>query len=108
MNSILVKRFLAAASGMLLALYAYAADLNNFVLACKNNTDMSQEMCECSAGKAQNELSESGFNFVVSALNKDDAETTKLRSQMPANELLPAATFLLRAPRDCAEELHPE
>ena len=82
-----------------------ANDINAFVKACLSSTNLEEPICECLAKKADERLTPNGFAFLVASMNKDDAETAKLRSQLDMNEKLEAGMFMVNTPAECAEEL---
>ncbi len=68
--------------------------------ACFATLDAPEELCAC-VGERSVELNDKQRECYVTALNKDDAETTRLRSSMPPTELIDVVTFMRTAPVDC-------
>jgi len=69
-------------------------------IACEENSNSPEGVCEC-VGAQSAELTEDQRAFYVAAMNKNDAETTRLRGVIPPMELIDVATFMRVAPTDC-------
>jgi hypothetical protein len=81
-----------------------AQDTARFTDACVASSNLEQSVCECSAAKAKQELSEKGFSFLVATLEKNESDAAALRSQLSPEEATSAGTFMTKAPADCARE----
>ena len=88
-----------------ISLSVLAANEADFVTACLEAGDIEQQVCECTANKAKDELSPLAFDFVVAALKKDDKTTKRLSAQLQPTELIPAGMFMVNGPARCANEL---
>jgi hypothetical protein len=97
---------LLAAGVLAMALPATAAERSeaDFVAACRASSNLSQEICACSAKRAKEELSPDGFAFLVATLEQDDAATASLRGKLPLDQTMKAATFMTRGPARCAKD----
>lgn len=98
------------AAGFILVLVACRgqnqdADSRAFVDACLSASNLPRPICECVAGKAQEELTSSGFAFLVASLAGDDATAARLRSELKIPDAMAAGMFMTSAPGRCAEEL---
>jgi len=82
-----------------------AASVPDFVSACLSSSNLDETICQCSGDKAQQELSPKGFEFLVASLEKDEAKTSQLRTELSFPELTDAGLFMVNAPADCAREL---
>ena len=65
---------------------------------------MGEALCKCVSGKAQDELSEEGYDFLVAMLSENESETERLRTTMPMAEVVKAGMFMTNAPATCASE----
>lgn len=81
-----------------------SADQAEIAAACEDTTNMGEEICDCVAEKAVEDLSEDGVAFLTAMLQGDDKTTEELRGQMPFDELTAAGMFMVSAPADCAAE----
>ena len=75
-----------------------------FVTAC-TGSGLGQEVCECAGRKAQGQLTEDGFAFLVAMLQKDEEQTIALRQKLAVPELAGAGMFMVSGPAQCAKEL---
>lgn len=75
----------------------------DFVTACLKSTNLSQEVCSCTASKAKAELSADGFDLVVATLEGDEAKAESLRRTLDIEELMKSGTFMTRGPAQCAK-----
>jgi hypothetical protein len=82
-----------------------ANDINAFVKACLSYLELEEPMCKCLAKKADEDLTPTGFAYLVALMNKDEAKAKKLLSQLNFAEKLDANMFLVNRPQKCAEEL---
>ena len=94
----------------ILALVGYgerseANDINAFAKACVSSYNLGEPICECLAKKADERLTPNGFAFLVAVMNKDEAKTAKLRSQLEMSEATDAGMFMVNTPEECGEEL---
>ncbi len=76
----------------------------DFVKACLSSSNLSKEVCECSAKKAKGELSPDGFALLVAMHEKNNEVSASLRSTLPIDQTMKAGTFMARAPAQCAKE----
>jgi len=53
------------------------------------------------AEKAEKRLSPNGFDFVVASMQKNDAETARLRSELSFGDLMATGTFMANGPSEC-------
>ena len=81
-----------------------SADQAEISTACQGATNMGEEICDCVAEKAVEDLSEDGVAFLTAMLKGNDKKTEELRGQMPFDELTAAGLFMVSAPGDCAAE----
>ena len=79
-----------------------AAAVEDFITACQSSTNFEESICKCMAEKAQKRLSPPGFDFVTASMQKDDQETSRLRSELSFGELMATGTFLADTPAECA------
>ncbi len=79
-------------------------DEDEFVEACLAKLNWERPLCECADAKAKEQLSEDGYAFQIAALREDEAETKRLREQMPFEEIAQAGMFMVNVARECAEE----
>jgi hypothetical protein len=77
-------------------------DLAGFSKACVSSTNLSQAVCDCTAKKAQKELSPNGFDFVVASMGEDKDLTAELRGKLKMQEAMTAGTYMTRGPAACA------
>ncbi len=68
---------------------------------CKENTTMGDAICDCLDEKAM-DLTEDQQAFLKAALQQDDAETERLRGEMPVTDLMEVGMFIPNAATDCA------
>ncbi len=80
-------------------------DIEGFVASCMASGDLSRAVCECTAKKASQELSPTGFDFLVATLRKEKEKSLELRRKLGQDELLNAGMFMSRGPALCAREL---
>jgi hypothetical protein len=85
---------------------AFAAERSeeDFVKACTASSNLSPAVCECSAKKAQAELTPGGYSLLVAMLEGNDAAAAQLRSTLPLEQVMKAGTFMTRGPAQCAKE----
>lgn len=74
------------------------------VKACLETTNMGETLCKCTSDKANQELSEDGYAFLVASLTQNESETERLRSKLTLEELMKAGLFMTKGPADCAAE----
>ncbi|TAK55905.1 MAG: hypothetical protein EPO25_02435 [Gammaproteobacteria bacterium] len=80
----------------------------DFVKACLASSNLSKDVCECSAKKAKGELNATGFALLVAMLEGDDAKTAPLRGKAGLEQTMKAGTFMARGPAQCAREQAPK
>ena len=85
----------------LVATQAHAATATDFVFACQSALNWNKKQCECAAGKATKELTPRGVEFEVATFRGNQAEITRLRSEMAPEELIQAITFMMRTGKVC-------
>ena len=81
---------------------AAAASDTAFIKACVETSNMGEALCTCTARKAREDLSETGYAFLLATLQEDEEQTEKLRQEMAIQEAVQAGMFLVNAPRVCA------
>jgi len=79
-----------------------AATVPDFIAGCQSFSNLEESICECMAEKAKKRLSPDGFDFVVASMQKNNAETSRLRSKLSFGELMAAGTFMANGPGECA------
>ncbi len=72
-------------------------------IACEENSTSPEGLCDC-VGERSAELTEDQRAFYVAAMNKNDAETTRLRGVLSPNELIDVATFMRVSPMECVSQ----
>lgn len=87
---------------------AHVADVQAFTDACLETSNMSEQICRCAADKAKEDLSETGFNFLLATLQEDQARTEQLRGELSMQEAMQAGMFLTKVPAKCGAENAPE
>ncbi len=75
----------------------------NFVTACLKSSNLSQDVCSCTARKAKAELSAGGFDLVVATLEGDEVKAGALRRTLDTEQLMKSGTFMTRGPAQCAK-----
>ncbi len=70
--------------------------------ACMASTNMGRSMCECVANRAEEDLSDNAFEFVIASLNEDEDRAEQLRGELDMTELAQAGMFMTQAPAHCA------
>lgn len=76
----------------------------DFVQACVSQSNLSQEVCTCSAKKARAELSEGGFAHLVATLEGDAKKAESIRSTLPFDQVMKSGMFMTHGPAQCAKE----
>ncbi len=77
-------------------------DVADFKKACDKEMTVPAGFCDCIADTANEQLSDKQFEFLLAAIEQDEAETALLRSQMNFTELTEASMFMLNGTQDCA------
>lgn len=95
MRWVLVATFCWGHSGL-----AAAAEFDEL---CANQFSSAPGLCECLAGKFENDLDDDQRRFVVASLEQKAAVTEELRQSLPFDKLTAAAMFLVTAPQQCAK-----
>ena len=72
---------------------------------CRTSSDMPGEICDCIADRAGETLSPEQIDFVIAAINEDEAATARLRGQMDFAEMTEAGMFMVSGPQVCAAGL---
>jgi hypothetical protein len=100
----MMKVLIAALLGFLLVSSnaANAATSGDFIAACRSWSNLEESICECMADKAKKRLSPNGFDFVAASMQRNDAETSRLRSKLSFGELMATGTFMASGPGECA------
>lgn len=88
-----------------LACSSGGASIADFTAACVASTNLSDAICACVAKKAQDELSDDGFAFLVATLKGDDNRTAALRAKLAIPEAIAAGMFMVSGPAHCAQQL---
>lgn len=103
-----IKKINAVLTTFLMAVFSAGcngdADVERFVQACLTASNLDEEICECTANLAKEELSPTGFEFVIAGLQNDDDRTEELRGQMAIEEIMSAGLFFVNGPARCAEQ----
>ena len=81
------------------------ATLATFTKACVASANLSEAVCDCVAKKAQGELSDDGFAFLVATLQGNDDRTAALRAKLAIPEAIAAGMFMVTGPAQCVKEL---
>ena len=84
------------------------AQTSAFVEACMSSTNMGEEICECVAGMAREELSDEGVDFLVASMQGDTAAAQEIAGEMTIQEAADAGLFMVSAPANCAAEQPPQ
>lgn len=84
---------------------AETVDAEPFIEACLATNNWERPMCVCAEEAARLRLSRDGYAFLVASMQGDDAETERLRTEMPMDETVAAGMFFVNAGADCAEQL---
>jgi len=105
----IVRTFLSIAllaSALLpLACSSGGASLGDFSKACVASANLSEAVCDCVAKKAQAELSDDGFAFLVATLQGNDDQTAALRAKLAIPEAIAAGMFMVSGPAQCVQDL---
>ncbi len=80
---------------------ASAATPEEVTSACEAGSSLPTNLCAC-VGEDSASLSDEQRAFYVAAMNKDEAETTRLRLAMSPNDLIDIVTFMRTSPAECA------
>ncbi|MEQ8653579.1 MAG: hypothetical protein RIC87_14035 [Kiloniellales bacterium] len=80
---------------------ASAASPDDVAEACGAGTNLPEPLCAC-IGEESADLSDDQRAFYVASVNKDEAETTRLRLAMSPNDLIAVVTFMRTSPTECA------
>ena len=75
-----------------------------FMEACVNSSSMGEDICECVAGLASEELSEEGLSFLIASMQGDTAAAQQMAGEMTIQEATDAGLFMVSAPANCAAE----
>ena len=68
---------------------------------CQETTNLSQELCDCMAEKAETDLSPNARKFLVATMEKDSERASELRGQLTLDEAAKAGLFFVSAPASC-------
>lgn len=79
------------------------ASVEAFTAACEAVGNMNNGLCKCIGENAKRDLTPRGFEFFTAMMQKDDAKTAALRSEMEFTELTDASMYLLNGAQTCAE-----
>ena len=88
----------------LLAACGPNAQTSAFIDACTASSNMAEEICECAATMAQEELSENGVAFLIASMQGDSDVAQQLVGEMTIAESTAAGLFMVTAPAKCAAE----
>ena len=97
-----IKHALAAIGFCVIQACGGDAQQAAFIEACTSSSNMGEEICDCVADLAQEELSDSGFNFLVASMQGDTAASQQMVGEMTVEEATAAGLFMLSAPANCA------
>ncbi len=83
-------------------------NLEDFVDAClASSSKLTLPICECTAKKAAERLSPTGFDFLIATLRKEKENSLALRRRLEQAELSTAGAFMSTGPAECTAELKP-
>ena len=99
-----VPRTMVVASLAAVAACSGGGQTAAFVDACQNSGNMSEDLCECIADLAGDELSENGLAFLIASMQGDTETSAALASEMPIQEATEAGLFMISAPAQCASQ----
>lgn len=81
---------------------AAVADDSAFVTACMETSNLGEAICACTARKAREDLSETGYAFLLATLQQDEERAEELRGELRIQEAMQAGMFMVNAPKECA------
>jgi len=76
-----------------------------FVDACTSSTNMDEAVCECMAEKAETDLNEDEREFVLAALQDDEARTAELQTELGVDGAMRAGMFMTNVAACAIEEM---
>ena len=76
--------------------------------ACMNSSSMGEEICECVADLASEELSDAGISFLIASMQGDAAAAQQMTGEMTIQEATAAGLFMVSGPANCAAEQPPQ
>ncbi len=74
---------------------------NDFAAALKENTNMPDDVANCFAELAEEELSDDARAFLIAGMSQDETATTALREKLSFVELTQAGLFMASAGGRC-------
>jgi hypothetical protein len=91
----------------ILALIGYgerceANDIKAFVKSCLASYNWPNPLCECAAEKADEQLTQNGFAFLIATMNEDEKKAKKLADKMDIMEKGDAGMFMINISQECA------
>ncbi len=75
-----------------------------FAAACAKTTNLNDEICECIAEHAVEELTPTAFGFLVASMSGNEEKTVELRGQLGVEDAMQAGMFMTSAPAKCAKQ----
>ncbi len=75
---------------------------DQFSAACRENTNIPDEACQCLANRAETELSEPAAVWLATAMRGEKERALQLKESVPWTELLEASMFMMKAGEACA------
>jgi hypothetical protein len=89
-----IRRAILGVAMSLAACGGAAVDGSDIAAACEKSTNMGPAICDCLGRKANQDLSGDERAFVVAALTENEAETTRLRSELSLESAMKAGMFM--------------
>ncbi|MEM7224372.1 MAG: hypothetical protein AAF495_15435 [Pseudomonadota bacterium] len=104
-----VSRVFLILSGLMLALAVStggvaAGTADTLSEECAAQLNMSESACACIGARAEAELNDKEQAMVVAMVQKDRAESARLRGEMTTEELTNAGNFFRTAPGVCVSQ----
>ena len=84
------------------ASHASSSEGRDLASACEAELNVPEGICTCIGETAAAELSSKQIEFLLAAVNDDEARTEQLRQQLSIADATEAGMFLVNAPADCA------
>ena len=99
-------RITAIMSLFLLASCGGGSDASQeFADACVKGSNMGEELCECIADLAVEELTPRSVAFLAAGMNQDQEGAQEIADEMEVAESMAAGMFMLNGPARCAKDL---
>jgi len=80
----------------------------DFVKVCQTSSNLSKDICDCSAKKAKADLSPGGFAHLVATVEGNPEKAEATRAGLPLDQIMKSSTFMVRGPAACAKEAAPK